>query len=460
MKRLLIITIALVISFPLSKLVAGDFFRVWLKDKNGSPYSLDRPLEFLSQASLDRRQNQNYPLNEEDLPLSPVYISRLNQLGEVIAQSKWMNTVVLKIDPKVKKDMIRNLNFVDSVKWMGNYTNPVLPQTKSGVRRVKRNSRHSVAPAMNIRSESREQIAALRGEKLHKEGFRGKNMRIAILDAGFPSWDSLALLNPAQVYEYKDFSYPREDGYGKEKHGTQVLSIMLADSDNSIKGTAPEATYYLYKTESSAFELPVEEDFWVTALERADSAGVHIVNSSLGYHTFDIAALNHSRKEINKSTVFISRVARKALDKGMFLVISAGNDAMSEWGVIGFPADEQDVLTVGSVDRNGDVSAFSSTGFVLKDYVKPDVAAIGTGTIMLSPDGICSASNGTSFSTPIITGLAACLWQACPYLTNRGLLDVIRRSASQYKRPDIFTGYGIPDFFKAWRSAQDMNNDK
>lgn len=455
MKRLILICIAYLFSAFLSDLRADDFFRIWLKDKENSPYTLERPQEFLTQASLNRRLKQGYELNGDDLPLSPVYISRLNELGLVVSQSKWMNTVVVKVTPQIKKEMLSGLSFVDSVRWLGKFSMPLSAESETAICRVGK-GKTMPGPVANIRSESREQLTLLNGEKLHKAGFRGAGVQIAIIDAGFPSWDSLSLIKAERVKEYMDFSYPQYSGYGKEKHGTQVLSIMLADSDDSIKGTAPEATYYLYKTENMAYELPVEEDFWVEALERADRMGVDIVNSSLGYHTFDISALNHSKREISRSTAFISRAARKAIDKGMFLVISAGNDAMNEWGVIGFPADEKDVLTVGSVDRNGDVSAFSSTGFVSGGYVKPDVAAIGTGTVMLFPDGSCSTSNGTSFSTPTVAGLVACLWQACPGLSNRELLNVIRHSGSQYKTPDIYTGYGIPDFMKALRLASEL----
>lgn len=455
MKRLILIYIAYLFSAFLSDLRADDFFRIWLKDKENSPYTLERPQEFLTQASLNRRLKQGYELNGDDLPLSPVYISRLNELGLVVSQSKWMNTVVLKVTPQIKKEMLSGLSFVDSVRWLGKFSMPLSVESETAICRAVKGKTMPGSVA-NIRSESREQLTLLNGEKLHKAGFRGAGVQIAIIDAGFPSWDSLSMINAERVKEYMDFSYPKDSRYGKEKHGTQVLSIMLADSDDSIKGTAPEATYYLYKTENMTYELPVEEDFWVEALERADRMGVDIVNSSLGYHTFDISALNHSKREISRSTAFISQAARKAIDKGMFLVISAGNDAMNEWGVIGFPADEKDVLTVGSVDRNGDVSAFSSTGFVSDGYVKPDVAAIGTGTVMLFPDGSCSTSNGTSFSTPTVAGLVACLWQACPGLSNRELLNVIRRSGSQYKTPDIYTGYGIPDFMKALRLAGEL----
>ncbi|MGL4331467.1 MAG: S8 family serine peptidase [Bacteroidales bacterium] len=428
MKRLILIYIAYLISASLSDLKADDFFRIWLKDKENSPYALERPQEFLTQASLNRRLKQGYELNVDDLPLSPAYISRLNELGLVVSQSKWMNTVVVKVTPQIKKEMLSGLSFIDSVRWLGKFSMALSNEPETAICRA-RKGKTIPGTVANIRSESREQLTLLNGEKLHNAGFRGDGVQIAIIDAGFPSWDSLSLIKAERVKEYMDFSYPQDSGYGREKHGTQVLSIMLADSDDSIKGTAPEATYYLYKTENMAYELPVEEDFWVEALERADRMGVDIVNSSLGYHAFDISALNHSKREISRSTAFISRAARKAIDKGMFLVISAGNDAMNEWGVI---------------------------GFVSGVYVKPDVAAIGTGTVVLFPDGSCSTSNGTSFSTPTVAGLVACLWQACPGLSNRELLNVIRRSGSQYKTPDIYTGYGIPDFMKALRLAGEL----
>lgn len=428
---------------------ADDFYRVWLKDKDGSLCKLSEPESFLSAQSIARRNKQGYAINESDLPVSAAYLKLLSGKGEIIAKSKWMNTVVLKLKNYKDYEKLQEFAFVDSVKWIGNYQENKQSERKNGLKEHHRTRSVTVKDMEQLYKKSVEQINVLKGNKLHESGYRGEGLKIAILDAGFPSWDNIGSINQERVIEYKDFCYPKVKNFGDEKHGTNVLSILLADTDDSIKGTAPDAQYYLFKTENTHYELPVEEDFWISALEYADSTGIDIINSSLGYHTFDIMSTDHSKNNINGESSFISQAAQKAIDRGMFLVISAGNDGLTKWGKIGFPADVKDVLTVGSIDRKGVVSEFSSRGFIYPDYVKPDVVAIGTGTVLLNPDGTCSTSNGTSFSAPIITGLVACLWQALPELTNRELLDIIRKSANRYKKPNECIGYGIPNFQKA-----------
>ncbi|MGL5785852.1 MAG: S8 family serine peptidase [Bacteroidales bacterium] len=449
MKRYNLLLLFALLSIFTNEIYADDFYRVWLKDKEGSVCNISRPETFLSESAIARRNKQGYAINENDLPVSAVYLQQLSEKGEIITQSKWMNTVVLKFKNYKDYETLKEFAFIDSLKWIGNYDGSKPSKRKNNLRGEHHARNLNAKEVANLHKNSVEQITLLKGDKLHESGYRGRGMKVAILDAGFPSWDKIASINSDQVIEYKDFSYPKVKHFGDEKHGTNVLSILLADTDDSIQGTAPEAEYYLFKTENTLYELPVEEDFWISALEYADSTGIDIINSSLGYHTFDITSLNHTKSNVDGQSSFISQAAQKAIERGMFLVISAGNDGLTEWAKIGFPADTKNALTVGSIDRKGEVSNFSSRGFVLGNYVKPDVVAIGTGTVLLNPDGSCTMSDGTSFSAPIVTGLVACLWQALPEMTNLGLLDIIRKSGNRYKRPNEYMGYGIPNFQKA-----------
>lgn len=298
------------------------------------------------------------------------------------------------------------------------------------------------------------QIQMLNGIRLHKAGFRGEGMRVAVIDAGFECVDRISAFDSLKLLGTHNVVFPGASVFEGDDHGTKVLSCVAANAPGIMVGTAPEASYWLIKSEDSRSEFPIEEDYWTAALEFADSVGVDVVTSSLGYFIFDREALSHTPGELDGRTAHISRAARMAASKGLLLFSSAGNEGSGTWEKITFPADVAEIVTVGSVNEEKKKSSFSSTGFTADGRVKPDVVALGTGCCVIDPSGSIRYANGTSFSTPIVAGLGICLWQAFPYLSNQEIIERLRQSGSRRKRPDAELGYGLPDFYKIYKQER------
>ena len=228
--------------------------------------------------------------------------------------------------------------------------------------------------------------------------------------------------------------------------------------DNALVGTAPDASYYLFRTEDAATENPVEESYWVEAAEKADSLGVDVINTSLGYFEFDNAAYNHTYNDMDGKTAFMTRGAEIAFSRGMIVVASAGNEGATANPHIAVPADGISVLTVGAVTSTRTVTSFSSIGPSFDGRVKPDVMAQGQAVVLSDSAGNIVTANGTSFSSPITAGMVACLWQAFPNKTNKEIKDLIVKSADRYTVPDNQYGYGIPDFSLALSNGLGIND--
>ena len=239
-----------------------------------------------------------------------------------------------------------------------------------------------------------------------------------------------------------------------DDHGTKVLSCLAADIPGVMVGTAPKASYLLLKSEDSDSEYPVEEDYWTAAVEYADSAGVDVISSSLGYFAFDADELSYEQAALDGKTAMISQAAHLAADKGILVFCSAGNEGNGDWEKITFPSDAAGIFTVGAIDEDKKKSGFSSVGFTTDGRVKPDAVALGTSSCVIGPNGSVRYANGTSFATPILAGMGVCLWQSLPWLNNREMIELLHRSSSQYKHPDTELGYGIPDFYKAYKKER------
>jgi len=240
--------------------------------------------------------------------------------------------------------------------------------------------------------------------------------------------------------------------YTGDSHGTSVLSAMAGFVNGQLVGTAPDANYYLFITEDSAIEIPLEESLWVEAAERADSLGVDIINTSLGYSTFDDARYNYTYADMNGKTAFITRGADIAFSRGMIIVNSAGNSGSDTWHYITAPADGFDVLTIGAVDENEIIMVFSSFGPTADGRIKPDANAKGGSTTIINGSGVVSTGSGTSFASPVICGVIACFWQAYPNKTNTEIVQIIRESGHLFTSPTDQEGYGIPDFQNAFNT--------
>ena len=426
--------------------------RLHLKDKGNPPFSITNPEEFLSQKSIERRERQGFPVDSFDLPLDPAYIDAISETGATVGTySKWVKTVLVHLTDMEILSKLENLPFVDSLYcvWKGTLPQKTWRQTDVPLKPDFRQSN------INSYGAGFTQIALNNGHLLHDAGFRGKGMAIAVLDVGFINADKISYFNQERIKEIKNFNHESSDILREgSDHGTRVLSCMLSDTPGEMTGTAPEADYYLFRTEVIGDEFPVEEDYWIAGLEYADSLGVDIVTSSLGYSVFTDPSMNHTHEQLDGQTIPISRAANLAASRGILLFSSAGNEGDKNWTKITFPADAENIITVGSIDKDSNRSRFSSVGLTADERIKPDLMAMGTQTSIVESSGNVVQGNGTSFSTPILAGLAACLWEALPDLNSFDLLDLLRETGSQYQNPDPLMGYGIADVYKAYLRQQ------
>jgi serine protease AprX len=418
-------------------------YTLWLKDKNASPYSLSKPLEFLSQRSIDRRTKQHFLLAETDLPVSPAYIKILHDDSlKILFTSRWLNTVTIETTDSLFKDKLPKYPFIENLQR---------------VKRIGRVEQYEDFMASTLDPNDLtygyafDQIKIHNGEYLHKDGFQGQGMQIAVIDAGFFKVDSLYAFKYMRgrnaILGKWDFAEGNDSVYEDASHGMQVLSVIGGRLDTKIIGTAPEAGFYLLRSEVAKSEYPVEEFGWIAALEWADSAGADVVNSSLGYTQFQDSTLNHHYEDLDGKTVPASRAAGMAASKGMIVVNSAGNLGNNLWHFISVPADAKDILTVGAIDDKFRPGPFSSFGPTPDGRIKPDVVSRGVQTVVASlVDSHVTTVNGTSSAAPIITGLVACLWQEFPNKTSYEIMDAVRKSSNHYLHPHDQIGYGIPDF--------------
>lgn len=426
-------------------------YRLHLKDKGNPAFSLAHPEDFLSLKSIERRNRQNLEVDSFDIPIDPAYMESITKTGAVIrTYSKWMKTVVVHLSDMEILSGLKNLPFVDSLYcvWEGN-----LPAKNMQV--DIRLSSDVVENAINSYGSGFTQIAVNNGYLLHDAGFRGKGIAIAVLDGGFVNADKIDYFNQDQIKGTKSFNHESTDMLREgSDHGVRVLSCMLSNKSGDMTGTAPEADYYLFRTEVMDEEFPVEEDYWIAALEYADSLGVDIVTSSLGYSTFNDATMNHTKEQLDGRSIPISRAAGLSASRGIVLFNSAGNEGNNNWKKIIFPADAENIITVGSIDKDSIRSYFSSVGMTADKRIKPDLVAMGYQVSVIDSSGKIVQSNGTSYSTPILAGLTACLREALPDLSSYAMLNLLREAANHFQNPDSLTGYGVADIYKAYSNQQ------
>ena len=426
-------------------------FRVYLHTKGEAGYRVDKPEAFLSAEAIARRERMGIAVEADDCPIAPAILDQLAQTGvKPILTSKWMRTVVVESEDYGVEQTLRQLPMVDSVRfvWQGEATAP-LDRVESGERLVP-----TKEPKKSPYGYALGQIKLLNGLKLHRAGFRGQGMRVAVIDAGFLNADRMRVFDSLRLLGTYNIVSPGQSVFAEDEHGTKVLSCLAANAPGWMVGTAPEASYWLIKSEDSRSEYPIEEDYYVAALEFADSVGVAVVSSSLGYYTFDDDSLSYTQADLDGHTAFISRAAHRAAEKGLLLFSSAGNEGNSTWEKITFPADTEGILTVGSMTSQKERSRFSSKGLTADGRIKPDLVALGSGSCVVVGSGEISYGSGTSFATPILAGMGICLWQALPQLSPQELIDLLRQSGSQAERPDAELGYGLPNLYKAYKKGK------
>ena len=432
---------------------APNKYWVQFTDKNNSAFSVDQPEEFLSAKTIERRSAFNIPIEENDLPVNENYIESVLELGNIglVNTSRWFNAITIYTPDSTLIEAIENLGVVQGVRSV---------QLLPGQAKVPQEFIKSTFSSTEEYGESWEQSEMIGIHLLHELGFSGNGIDVAILDAGFNKVDEMDVFTRAydeeRIIETRDFVLGAEDVYGYSNHGSYVLSILAGYQKDSLIGSGYGANLHLFRTEEGAQENVVEEDNWVSAAEYCDQIGIDLINTSLGYSTFDDSTANHTYEDMDGNSTRITVASDIAASKGMLLVTSAGNSGNSEWRYITAPADADSCLTVGAVDLQRKHAPFSSFGPTFDGRVKPDVVAVGRSCAYARTDNTISRGNGTSFSSPLLAGAIASLWEAHPGKSNMEIIDAVKRSAHLYSTPNDSLGYGIPNF---WLAHLDLSND-
>ena len=447
MKKLLLILLFLpMIGFGQNPSSNSDSWWIFFKNKDCYKETNDIILNVaLSPKAIKNREIQSINLDNLDIKICQSYLDILKKEGLVIKnQSRWLNAVSIYKPKEFNLRRLLKYDFISYYKPVKRLTNmKKLQLITTDFVSSHKSSALSYGPSFN-------QIDMLGGVDLHNQGYLGDGITIAVFDAGFtnvntlPIFDSLWLHN--RISNCYDFVDNTLNVFHSSSHGTMVLSTMGGFMEDSLIGTAPHATYMLFRTEDTGSETIVEEDNWVAAAEYSDSVGVHIINSSLGYTIYNDSLDSHSYADMDGNTTIITNAADLAASRGILVINSAGNSGNNNWHYIGAPADGDSVLAIGAVDAQGNSVSFSSRGPSFDGRVKPNVCALGYQAVVAASDSTIQLASGTSFSSPILSGLAACLWQYNITANNMQIFSLIEQSAHLFSNPNDSLGFGIPNF--------------
>ena len=482
MKKILLVTLATV-------LVAAAFgqspakYWVAFTDKKGTPYSIDKPEAFLSPRALELRKAHGIAIDERDLPVNPDYVRQvlaLDTAARCFTTSKWHNGMTVYALREDMKEAIERLPFVDSVERTDVPKDTLLPPWEPAYVFPGSGGQPICSYQSDIQKnndfdygKAAKQVRVNNVHWLHRMGFRGEGMQMMILDGGFENIDTIsclkALRDDHRLLGARNFVEPEKDPMRKHSHGTMVLSCIASYTPGLLVGTAPMVQVHVAQTEESGSEDRVEEDNWVVGLEYADSLGCQVLNSSLGYTTFDDSVNQRTYADLTGEVSRASRAATIAASKGLLICNSAGNEGAGKWKYIGTPADAKDILTVGAVNVKRKRAYFSSFGPTADGRIKPDACAVGRHTYVSTPVGIITIADGTSFSSPMFSGMVACLWQAFPEKSNYEVMEAVRKAGDRnislngetITEPDSNDGYGygITDFLRAYNILKFGNED-
>lgn len=431
-------------------------YMVFFTDKANTPHSISSPLTFLAQKAIDRRTTQNISITAEDLPVTPAYVQSIRDAGvKVLYKTKWFNAVLVECTESDANNLT-SLPFVNSFEKVApGGLPPVNGRIKSS---SKFNSTSSTTATTDV------QVSMLGMDKMHSDGLRGEGMLIAVMDSGFPGADTISYFK--HVFSdgrfngnaSQDFVHGVSNVFNHDSHGTNTWSTISGYKQGIFEGGAYKASFVLFITEDASTEYRVEEYNWLFAAERADSVGVDVISTSLGYSTFDDATMNYSyANDMDGETTVITRASKIAASKGMAVVVSAGNEGNKPWHYITAPADASEVLAVGAVTASGTKSNFSSFGPSAIGRFKPDVAAMGSFVSIVNKNGSLGTGNGTSFAAPLMASFVTCYWQKLRDLPVQTLLDTVRRRGNQFNNPDNNLGFGIPTYYDNITAVEPVN---
>ena len=398
----------------------------------------------LSPRAVEQRAKWDIPTDAMDYPVAHLYVDSLRRMGaKVFHTSRWFNGATVEMSDELASK-VQALDFVDAVEMTRDNSESLYASKRRVI------TREETSDDPGIITE--QQLGLYNLLPLHEAGFEGEGILMAVCDGGFYNANILTCFRQEQELGHFDFTDDAVDIYGHTgTHGTECLST-ISGSTTIYKGAATKANYYLMRSEESQTESPKEMDNLVVALETADSLGVNVFSVSLGYAYFDNDKWSLNKNtDLDGKTTRVSRAATIAARKGMLVFVASGNEGNNAWRTISVPADADSILTVGAVSTWGEIGNFSSYGPSSDGRIKPEVCAVGVRTQLINPGGNIVTSNGTSFATPLLAGLAASLWSALPDENAMQIRSRIIRSADRYLNPDTQQyGYGIPNAWKAY----------
>lgn len=442
---------------------SNDKVLVWIfmKDKgSNSNYFLSNPEMVISQKSLNRRSkvlSKSSLISFYDIPVNTDYINELQSNGfEIKNKSRWLNGVSGYIEAS-KLSQLSDMSFVksiDIVRGFGNdeikneNTNPIFTDN-----RLKKNPDQ---PNSFNYGNSFTQLQQINVPALHDLGYFGQGVTICLMDAGFNrlTHEAFSTMNIIAAWDFVngDANVGDEGDMGSGSHGTETLSTIGGFKEGKLIGPAFDADFILAKTENTDSETPVEEDNWIAALEWADSIGVDVTSTSLGYLDYDPPFQSYTWEDMDGNTALITIAGDIAVSLGIVVVNSAGNYGFnSTHNTLGAPADGDSIITAGAVESNGQRSSFSSVGPTVDGRIKPDVMAMGDGVVVASPsnDHQYTTASGTSFSCPLTAGVAALILCVNSNLTPMMVREAMWNTASNHNNPNNSMGWGILNSLEA-----------
>ncbi|MBZ0269998.1 S8 family peptidase, partial [bacterium] len=380
------------------------------------------------------------PVTLLDTPLPARYVDAVLATGVALRHRlRWFNAVTVNAtDAQVAA--IRALPFVSLVKPVATQVHD-LPAIDESLRIPRRDP-----PERSLLNygECASQVVPIQVDQVHDLGYSGAGVRVAIFDTGFlRTHTALTGVNVLNEWDFVQgdgvtSNQPGDDS-SQHNHGTYVLSLIAGYDPGNLIGPAYGADFLLAKTEDVSSETPAEEDNWAAAAQWADSLGADVISSSLAYIDW------YSYPDVDGNTATITIAADLAVANGIAVFNSAGNYGGGSWFYIAPPSDGDDVIAVGAVDSLNVISGYSSHGPSFDGRTKPDVCAMGTGTLIALPwdDFGYSRGSGTSFSCPITAGVGALLRGAHPTWTPADVREALRQTASQSGAPDNDYGWGV-----------------
>lgn len=458
MNRFSYIFIALIFIFSQSNAQKGkNTYWVFFKDKGPKAETLLKtPEKFLSPYSILQKKKNNIVIDMRDVPVEKTYLKDLQKAGaKILMVSKWFNGAVVEYNKKTPdfKAMctgVKSFHDARRVIFTNDEKQEICESEK--ITEQKENSQTTKLKYGN----SKVQNLMLGIDYLHDKNIQGQGVRVMVCDGGFFGVDTSIAFKKVwdenRMIGYKDFTRQESSMFKEGDHGTAVLSTIVANVPGIMIGTAPEASILLARTEVNDSETHQEEYNWIAAAEWADSIGVDIIHSSLGYSEFDKGNEDFVYKNVDGKTSMITLAAKIAASKGIIVTNSAGNSGNKKWHYITSPCDADSILCIGAVTADGSRSSFSSFGPTYDGRIKPEVMAMGSLTYVYKKSGknlSCSQGYGTSYSSPIIAGMVACLKQAHHNAQNYEVIKAMTVSGNQADKPDNSYGYGIPNSQKA-----------